>query len=74
MHTVLAQLCTGCELCIAPCPVDCISMVPAAQPQLPAPELSRQRYGAHNERAARRAAQRAELLAERKLRAQRSLP
>ncbi|MDH5621380.1 MAG: electron transport complex subunit RsxB, partial [Gammaproteobacteria bacterium] len=22
--------CTGCELCLAPCPVDCISMRPLA--------------------------------------------
>ena len=26
MHTVVAAQCTGCELCIAPCPVDCIRM------------------------------------------------
>ena len=26
MHTVIAQECTGCQLCVAPCPVDCISM------------------------------------------------
>ena len=31
MHTVLAALCTGCELCIPPCPVDCIDMVPAGR-------------------------------------------
>jgi electron transport complex protein RnfC len=29
MHTVLADRCTGCELCVAPCPVDCISLEPA---------------------------------------------
>jgi electron transport complex protein RnfB len=28
MHTVIASECTGCELCVAPCPVDCIEMVP----------------------------------------------
>lgn len=27
MHTVLPELCTGCDLCVAPCPVDCITMV-----------------------------------------------
>ena len=27
MHTVLEDVCTGCDLCVAPCPVDCISMV-----------------------------------------------
>ena len=26
MHTVIASECTGCELCLPPCPVDCISM------------------------------------------------
>jgi electron transport complex protein RnfB len=26
MHTIIESECTGCELCIAPCPVDCISM------------------------------------------------
>ena len=30
MHTVVEPLCIGCELCIAPCPVDCISMVIAS--------------------------------------------
>jgi electron transport complex protein RnfB len=29
MHTVLTELCTGCELCLPPCPVDCIAMAPA---------------------------------------------
>ena len=29
MHAVLESECTGCGLCIEPCPVDCISMVPA---------------------------------------------
>jgi electron transport complex protein RnfB len=24
MHTVIEPLCTGCELCIPACPVDCI--------------------------------------------------
>ncbi|WP_231878880.1 4Fe-4S binding protein, partial [Oleiphilus sp. HI0125] len=27
MHTVIASECTGCDLCIEPCPVDCIDMV-----------------------------------------------
>jgi electron transport complex protein RnfB len=26
MHTVIASLCTGCDLCVPPCPVDCIDM------------------------------------------------
>jgi electron transport complex protein RnfB len=28
MHTIVADRCTGCELCLPPCPVDCIQMVP----------------------------------------------
>jgi electron transport complex protein RnfB len=31
MHTIIASECTGCELCLPPCPVDCISMVPIAE-------------------------------------------
>ena len=30
MHTVLADVCTGCELCIPVCPVDCINMIPVS--------------------------------------------
>jgi electron transport complex protein RnfB len=26
MHTIIEVECTGCELCIEPCPVDCIRM------------------------------------------------
>ena len=70
LHTVLAALCTGCELCVAPCPVDCITMVarPAAPDAAPAPEpgASRRRFAAHNARIARRAQERAMLLASRK--------
>jgi electron transport complex protein RnfB len=29
MHTVLPSLCSGCDLCVAPCPMDCIAMVAA---------------------------------------------
>jgi len=28
MHTIIADLCTGCELCIPPCPMDCIDLIP----------------------------------------------
>ncbi|MCL4113399.1 UNVERIFIED_CONTAM: hypothetical protein GTU68_019525 [Idotea baltica] len=28
MHTVIEDECTGCDLCLPPCPVDCIVMVP----------------------------------------------
>lgn len=27
MHSVIEDICTGCELCIEPCPVDCIDIV-----------------------------------------------
>ena len=74
MHTVIAEDCTGCELCIAPCPVDCISLVrreaAAATLPLPSPALNRQRFEAHVSRAARRAAEQAALLSERKRAAQ----
>ena len=30
MHTVIEPACTGCELCIPVCPVDCIAMRPAS--------------------------------------------
>ena len=72
MHTVVAELCTGCELCVAPCPVDCITMVPLlassalAVLSLPPADASRARYQAHNERTARRVAERAALLADKK--------
>jgi len=72
MHTVLNDLCTGCELCIAPCPVDCISLVPRAElsPLSPEPPaaLNLQRYEAHETRRLRQEQQRAELLAARKRR------
>ena len=71
MHTVVAGLCTGCELCVAPCPVDCIVMIPLlASPlpslSLPAADDNRARYAAHQERVARRAVERAAVLAEKK--------
>ncbi len=28
MHTVIVDECTGCDLCVEPCPVDCIDMIP----------------------------------------------
>ncbi|HKZ73210.1 MAG TPA: RnfABCDGE type electron transport complex subunit B [Steroidobacteraceae bacterium] len=65
MHTVIAELCTGCELCIAPCPVDCIALVDAPA-RTPEPAENRERYEARNGRIARRAAERAALLAEAK--------
>ena len=29
MHAVIESRCTGCELCLPPCPTDCIEMVEA---------------------------------------------
>jgi electron transport complex protein RnfB len=60
MHTVIAAECTGCELCIPPCPVDCIAMVetdPAASRQERA-ALARRRYLARNVRLEREKAER----------------
>jgi electron transport complex protein RnfB len=77
MHTVLAEICTRCELCVAPSPVDCIVMLPLlASPahaalSLPPADASRARYAVHNERIARRAAERAAILADRKRAARR---
>ena len=71
MHTVIAELCTGCELCVAPCPVDCIVMIPLLASPLPRSRCRRPRTAArastaHNERIARRAAERAAMLADKK--------
>ncbi|KXJ40229.1 MAG: hypothetical protein AXA67_10230 [Methylothermaceae bacteria B42] len=35
MHTVLAFECIGCKLCLPPCPVDCIEMVPTPDEFMP---------------------------------------
>ena len=32
MHTVVINACTGCELCLPPCPIDCIDMKIIPQP------------------------------------------
>ena len=29
-HTVMSDLCTGCNLCVAPCPTQCIELRPVA--------------------------------------------
>jgi electron transport complex protein RnfB len=68
MHTVIAELCTGCELCIAPCPVNFISMENAtsAWTQSDA-DRSRARYQARNRRIARLEAEKVERLNRQKL-------
>ncbi|OGT00811.1 MAG: hypothetical protein A3F73_08705 [Gallionellales bacterium RIFCSPLOWO2_12_FULL_59_22] len=49
MHTIIAPLCTGCELCVAPCPVDCIDMLPLPQ-ETPSREQKRSAANAARER------------------------
>ena len=67
MHTVVKQLCTGCELCVAPCPVDCIAMVPAPAREWTEQraDASRLRFEARKTRLARDEAERSMRLAER---------
>jgi electron transport complex protein RnfB len=55
MHTVLPALCTGCDLCVAPCPMDCIAMVAVAPPRswtIADASAARARYHARNARLA----------------------
>jgi electron transport complex protein RnfB len=70
MHTVLVEACTGCELCVAPCPVDCIVMVPRSALRddfaVPTPHINRERFDAHNARAASRVRAQSDLLNARK--------
>ncbi len=60
MHSVLTDLCTGCELCIPPCPVDCIDLVEDTQPilnstlRIAEQDDLRRRYYAHIQREEKR--------------------
>jgi electron transport complex protein RnfB len=72
MHTVIDSLCTGCELCVPPCPVDCIAMVPVTGSRTgwdawsPAQaDEARERYAWHRERTERDRAENDARLAER---------
>jgi electron transport complex protein RnfB len=69
MHTVLTAECSGCELCLPACPVDCIDLVPAVDDGL-APDRRaaqyRARFLARRARLARLEAERQAELAARK--------
>ena len=70
MHTVLVDECTGCDLCIPPCPVDCITMVLAPDDGRSPPARAdhyRGRYVARNARLEREASERAAELAAKKV-------
>jgi len=60
MHTVIEELCTGCELCVPVCPVDCISMLSVtgersgwAAWSAAQAEEARERYAFHRRRVER---------------------
>jgi len=60
MHTVIDALCTGCELCIPVCPVDCIAMIDVTSPAVGwqawsagLAAVARERYDQHKLRLAR---------------------
>ena len=42
MHSIIDDICTGCELCIEPCPVDCIEIVSVSEDQIKQPRDSSQ--------------------------------
>ncbi|MDE1924029.1 MAG: electron transporter RnfB, partial [Gammaproteobacteria bacterium] len=58
--------CTGCELCLPPCPVDCIEMRPAPTGAVNDPPLNRSRFAAHTARLRRRDEERRRAIAAKK--------
>ena len=44
MHSVIDDICTGCELCIEPCPVDCIEIVEVAKSDIAKPRKVSQSF------------------------------
>ena len=55
MHTVLTSECTGCELCVQPCPVDCIDMIVIEPSGINHTDYYRMRYQQRNQRLAKQA-------------------
>jgi electron transport complex protein RnfB len=78
MHTVVTALCSGCDLCVPPCPVDCIDLNPATGAEAiwdpVRADAARERFERRNLRLERERAERAERLAQRALKAGRSDP
>jgi electron transport complex protein RnfB len=72
MHTVLIERCTGCELCLPPCPVDCIELRPGPMPAADQAKQNRERFDAHTMRLLNRAAERQRELDAKKATAPRS--
>ena len=63
MHTVIAAECTGCKLCLPPCPVDCITMTETGdawthEERVRRARQYRRRYEARMERLERERAER----------------
>lgn len=54
MHTVVSDECTGCELCVSPCPVDCIDIITYPEKQFENEKkiIARNRFQARNKRLA----------------------
>ena len=69
LHGVISAHCNGCGLCLTPCPVDCITLVPAASLDVtpPTADENRARFQARGERLQRRSQEREALIAARKL-------
>ena len=58
VHTVLIGHCTGCELCLPPCPVDCIEMRPGPPPAADQAMVNRRRFDARTARLLKRGIER----------------
>ena len=44
MHSVIDDICTGCELCIEPCPVDCIEIIELSDTEILKPRNDSQHF------------------------------